>query len=217
MKAWDDRWRTEEGRALWVEPDPLVASLVPRFKEEGVAAVLDLGFGVGRHVVLFAREGFDVYGIETSPAGVEYAENWLSDEKLSAHLGLGDMGHLPFPPDTFDLAIAWNVIYHGTSDRIGDTLGEIRRCLKTDGYFLGTLISTKHASFGVGVEVEPGTYVNPAEAEKSHPHHYFGREEVHRYLRGFALLECRDVEQFRPGDYHWHILARLESKLQGPG
>ena len=209
MKAWDDTWQTEEGRVFWLEPDPFIVSLVPRFKTEGIERVLDLGFGLGRHAVLLAKEGFDVHGIDTSPAGLEYALEWASREDVALELKTGEMIHLSFDSDFFDLVIAWNVIYHGTADCVRQTITETKRCLKPRGYLLCTLISTRNSQFGLGEEIERGTYVIPDDPEKSHPHHYFDQEEIDHYLNGFALLKCEDIEQSGPGSYHWHVLGKL--------
>jgi len=197
---------------LWLNPDSFVVSLLPRFKKERIEKVLDLGVGLGRHAVLLAKEGFDVQGLDTSPAGLKYATDWAEREKVTLTLTMGEMGHLPFDNDFFDLVVAWNVIYHGTADYIRQTVGEIKRCLKPSGYLLCTLISTRHSKHGLGQEIERGTYIIAEEGEKSYPHHYFDREEISRYLKAFALLKCEHVEQFRPGTFHWNILARLVSK-----
>ena len=212
MKEWDEIWKTEEGRAWWLEPEPFVISLLPRFKSEGVHTVLDLGFGLGRHSILLAKEGFDVYGVEPSPAGMEYAVQWAEKEGIALKLATGDMSRLPFESDSFDLILAWNVIYHGLTDHIRQTIGEIRRCLKLDGYLLCTLISTKNDQCGRGEEIERGTFIIADHEEKSHPHHYFDREEIDDILLGFDLLHCEDVEHGVPGSYHWQILAKLLSK-----
>jgi len=212
MKAWDDIWQTEEGRLFWLEPDPYVVSLLPRFKKDGTERVLDLGFGLGRHAVLLAQEGFDVYGIDSSPAGLEYALEWAERGNLALKLEIGEMSRLPFDRDFFDLVIAWYVIYHGTADYIHETVDEIRRCLKLNGYLLCNLISTRNSRCGLGQEIERGTFVIAEEEEKSHPHHYFDREEINQYLGGFSLLKCEDIERSRPGGFHWYILARLQSK-----
>jgi len=211
MKAWDEIWRTEEGRARWLEPDPVVISLLPRFKSEGVHRVLDLGFGLGRHSILLAKEGFDVHGVESSPAGLAFAVEWAEREKAPPKLAIGDMSALPFEGDFFDLVLAWYVIYHGTAEYVRRTVGEIRRSLKVGGYLLCTLISTKNDHCGVGEEIERCTFVSDDDPEKSHPHHYFDREEIGDFLRGFDLLHCEDVER-RRGSFHWHVLARLVSK-----
>jgi SAM-dependent methyltransferase len=214
MKAWDEIWKTKEGKTLWLEPDPFIVSFLPKFRREGVNKILDIGFGLGRHAILFAKEGFDVYGIDTSPTGLKYATKWAEREKVDLKLTTGEMSCLPFNSDMFDLVIAWNVVYHGTSDYIYKTISEIKRCLKLNGYLLCTLISTKNEKYGFGEEIEKRTFVIPEEKEKSHPHHYFDMEEINQYFKDFTLLKCEDIEQFHPGSFHWYILARLVLKCR---
>jgi SAM-dependent methyltransferase len=209
MSAWEEIWKTKEGRARWLKPDPFIVSLVPRFKEYGINKVLDLGFGIGRHTIFFAKNGFNVYGIDPSKSGYEFAKKWSEQEKVEFKLELGEMSQIPFDNDFFDLIIAWNVVYHGTVDNIRKTIDEIIRCLKLDGYLLCTLISTKHEKFGRGVEIERNTFVIVEDEEKSDPHHYFDLEEIHILIGMFNLLKCEDLVQFSERDFHWHILAKL--------
>jgi SAM-dependent methyltransferase len=215
MKPWDRIWSNTEGRKRWLEPDPVVVSHLPGLKSEGVDKVLDLGFGLGRHYILLAEEGLDVYGLESSPQGTEFAAGWAESENAPLKLTIGDMSALPFENSFFDLILAWYVIYHGAAENVRWTVDEIRRCLKLGGYLLCTLISTKNVHCGVGEEIEPCTFVSHDDPEKSHPHHYFDRQEIDDFLRGFDLLHCEDVER-RPGSFHWHVLATLASK-ERPG
>ena len=212
MKAWDDTWKTASGREPWSTPDPLVADLIARFQQEGVRTILDLGFGVGRHAILCAKAGFEVYGLEASASGLAYASRWAEQEGVEVMLQTGDMGALPYGDDFFDLILTWNVIYHGTADRVQQTIAEIRRCLTPDGHLLCTLISTQHHHFGRGQEVEPNTFVVPGAGEKSHPHLYFDRAAIERAFSDFDLVRCEDVEQDGPGGFHWQLLARLSSE-----
>lgn len=212
MKAWDDAWKSEAGRAYWSNPDPLVSDLIPRWQRDGVRTVLDLGFGVGRHAILCARAGFEVYGLDSSPSGLDFANAWAEREGVQVRLQTGDMAALPFVDGFFDLILTWNVIYHGTAKVVRRTVAEIERCLAPGGALLCTLISTRHRSHGHGTEIEPGTFVVPGETEKSHPHHYFDRAETDRYLSAFDLVRCEDVEQDGAGGYHWQVLARLRER-----
>jgi len=217
MKAWDEIWKSDKYRGRWLEPDPLVTSLLPKFKEEGIKTVLDLGFGIGRHAILFAKDGFDVYGIDSSPTGLEYATKWAEEEKIDLKLEVSEMNRLPFEDEQFDLIIAWNVLYHGTVDYIYKAISEVKRCLKPNGYLLCTIISTKNKRFGVGEEIEKGTFIIPEVKETSHPHHFFDMEEINQYLNGFTLLKCEDMEQPlvpHSESFHWHILAKLASNCK---
>ncbi|MFX1421100.1 MAG: class I SAM-dependent methyltransferase [Promethearchaeota archaeon] len=211
MEAWDEIWKTEEGRDKWLTPDPFVISLIPKFKKEKIKRILDLGFGVGRHTIFFAKKGFDVYGLDPSPSGLEFTTKWAKKERVFPKLTIGEMSQLPYKDDFFDLIIAWNVIYHGTTSIIHKTVTEIIRCLKTNGYLLYTLISTKHNKYGLGNEIEKNTFVIEKEEEKNHPHHYFSEKEINNYFKGFTHLTCVDKEQFYPGLYHWNILSRLNT------
>ena len=218
MQAWDQLWRSKEGQALWPEPNPFVVSLLQEFKKDGKDKVLDIGFGMGRHAILFAKEGFDVYGIDTSPTALEQTVERSQKEKVAPKLRIGEMSDLPFDGSFFDLILAWNVMYHGTVDYIRKAVSEIERCLKPSGYLLCTLISTRHKKYGLGGEIERNTFVIAEDREKCDAHHYFDLEEINRYFESFVLLQCEDIEQLdlaenlRPGSFHWHILA----KYQGP-
>ena len=212
MKVWDETWKTEEGRKKWLEPESYVVSFLTQFKKDGITKVLDLGFGVGRHAILLARESYNVYGLDTSPAGAMHAKQWSQQENVSIRLTLGEMDQLPFDSNSFDLILAWNVIYHGMSDIIRKTVREIERCLRPNGYLLCTLISTQHHKYGLGTEIERNTFILKSDKEKSVPHHYFDKEEIMKYFSRFECLKCDDVNQVIPGTNHWRILVKLMSE-----
>ncbi len=86
MSAWEEIWKTKEGRALWLTPDPFIVSLIPRFKKFRIHKVLDLGFGIGRHTIFFAKNGFNVYGIDPSKSGYEFANKWSKQENVEFKL-----------------------------------------------------------------------------------------------------------------------------------
>ncbi len=58
-------------------------------KSENVKKVLDIGFGLGRHLVFFAKEGFDTYGIEITQSGFDHCKEWLEVEGLDADICIG--------------------------------------------------------------------------------------------------------------------------------
>ncbi len=212
MEAWNEAWKTKEGRSHWLEPDPFIISNLSWLKKDGVTKILDLGFGIGRHAILLAKKGFDVYGIDPSTSGLDYARKWSERERVTPQFLTAEMSQLPFVNAIFDLVIAWNVIYHGTIKIIHKTVREIKRCLKIDSYLLCTLISTKHIKYGLGEEIEKDTFVIVEEKEKKYPHHYFNQAGIDHFLKGFSHRKCEDIEQFFSGCFHWYVLTRLTSK-----
>lgn len=209
MEAWNEAWKTEEGRQEWMIPEPFVEDCIPQLQTAGVAQVLDLGFGVGRHAIRLAQAGFEVYGIDAAANGLAFAQEWAAAEGVQLTLGTGDMAQIPYPDNFFDAILTWNVIYHGQAETIYKTIGEIERTLKPGGYLVCSFISTQNPMFGQGNEIEHHTFVIPGGGEKEHPHHYFDRSEVESYLGNFSLLRYEDDIQKRADDYHWHVFARL--------
>jgi tellurite methyltransferase len=147
-KNWDNLWRDKESLLLWSKPDKDVAVLIPKLKYENVTKVLDLGFGLGRHLVLLAREGFDVYGIEASENRVNHCRKWLETEGLLATISQGDMSTIPYHDGFFDFVLSWNVIYHATFLKMKKTLKEIVRVTCDRGFLYLTLNSTHNNHYG---------------------------------------------------------------------
>jgi SAM-dependent methyltransferase len=77
--------------------------IVGRLKARAARTILDLGCGSGRHVVYFAQQGFSVFGVDHSPAGIALTQQWLGREGLSATLRVHDITEpLPFEDAFFE-------------------------------------------------------------------------------------------------------------------
>ena len=74
--------------------------LLSRLQPPADALMLDIACGRGRHSRMLAEEGYDVTGIDLSPAGIEFAHPY-ENEKL--HFFQHDM-RLPFWVNYFDYA-----------------------------------------------------------------------------------------------------------------
>ncbi len=211
MEAWNEAWATEAGRREWLVPDPFVVELLPTLQATNVQTALDLGFGVGRHAILLAKQGIELYGIDAAANGLAYANEWAVNEAVILKLTTGDMTTLPYAENFFDLIVTWNVIYHGKMERIEQTVQEIERCLKPGGQLICTLLSHSHKRYGKGNAIEPNTFVIPDSGETSHPHHYFDRTEAEQLLHNFTIHRCEDVDHAvdQSGSYHWQIYATL--------
>lgn len=68
--------------------------------------VLDLCCGQGRHSLELARKGFNrVEGLDRSHYLIQRAKEYAKKEGLKVKFGEGDARKLPYPPDTFDVAM----------------------------------------------------------------------------------------------------------------
>jgi SAM-dependent methyltransferase len=95
------------------------------------ARILDAGCGSGRNMVDLARHG-TVTGVELSETSVALARARNVGEVIS-----GSVLEMPFPADSFDLAVSLDVIEH-LEDDLG-ALQEMRRTVAPGGSLLVTV------------------------------------------------------------------------------
>jgi len=95
------------------------------------ARILDAGCGSGRNMVELARHG-TVTGVELSDTSVCLARDRGVGEVIA-----GSVLEMPFPPDSFDLAVSLDVIEH-LEDDLG-ALRELRRTVAPGGSLLVTV------------------------------------------------------------------------------
>lgn len=208
-QAWDQRWTDESIRQDWMTPEPLVVESLPFLHEREVQTALDIGCGIGRHALFLAGNGIEVVGIDLSTSGLEMAREAATAAGQVIDYRVGDFTNLPIPDSSFDLALAWNVIYHGDAEVVQQAISEIRRVLKPGGLFLGTMISTRHNRYGDGTEIRPNTFIVDDDDEKAHAHFYCNDRELIELLADFQLFRLQDREQREPGTWHWEFLAEL--------
>lgn len=211
--VWNARWSDEAGRADWLIPDPEVVSIAQELRGKGARRALDLGCGIGRHALLFARTGFDVTAIDLAGEGVAELRRRAASEGLAVTAGQAPMTVLPYDDGAFDYVLSFNVIYHGDEAIVLRTFSEVRRVLARGGTFQGTMLSKRNAGYGIGAEVAPNTFTrepnsdDPDESDKGHPHFYCNAAELIALLDGFEVKSLRDIEQKKPGAWHWHVVA----------
>lgn len=208
--AWDKRWQTEEGRADWLKPADDVAMLIASLQQQGTVKALDLGCGVGRHALAFARAGFETHAVDLSEAGLKELEKSAKAGGVEIAAQLAPMTELPFEDNTFDYVLSFNVIYHGSPDIVRKAISEIARVLKPGGVYQGTMLSKRNGNFGLGTEVAPDTFVREGDDDKDHPHFYCNAAELVALFDGFELRSLDDKLHSKPGSWHWHLVAELQ-------
>jgi len=206
---WDERWRTETGRADWLVPEEEVIERARAAYATGARRALDLGCGVGRHALALADAGFEVDAFDASRTGLAEVAAKAEEHGLSIATHQGNMTKLPFDDGQFDFIVSWNVIYHGDDPALRQAIAEIHRVLRPGGTMLVTMLSKRHETFGVGEEISKNTWVDAdAESDKAHPHYYCDARETVELFDAFDIRSLVDVEQRgKPGNGHWHIVA----------
>jgi len=201
--SWDEWYEQVEGTV-----DPDVADLTDTLADEGKNRVLDVGCGVGRHLLYLARHGFEVHGFDFSESAVSRIEERLAGVEYDADLRVADFSEtFPYEDESFDAALAFRSIHHTDLDTITHAVEEIYRVLKQSGLVYVQVptyekLRRLKESGEAFEQIEPGTNVPLGGPEEGVPHHNFRREEL---LEVFSDFEAEQLD--KRGDQYC-LLAR---------
>ncbi len=137
--------------------------------------VLNIGLGKGFLEELLINKNVDVHGLDPSATTIERIK-----EKF--HLGdkvkVGYSQDIPFEDNYFDCVIMTEVLEHLTDDILAETLQEVKRVLKDDGVFFGSVPADE--------DLKAGLVVCPCCSEKFHR---WGHHQSFSALRLKSVLE----------------------------
>ncbi len=202
-KEWNWSAVTE---SFWNEPAEDVYYYLNRWKEKGFRVFLDLGCGLGRHSILFARNGFKTYSLDLSKDGLNALEKKSGELGLSIETSLADINKLPYQSNFFDCLLAYHVISHTDTVGIKVIVKEIARVLRSGGEFFVTLCSKNSPNFTQDYypRIDQNTIMKTKEPEINVPHFYADLAEVREIFRGFALIRIRQIEDIIEDKSSWH-------------
>ena len=219
QKGW--KWNTlqsEKDRKQWLTPSLEVYSFLYRWKEQNRKDFLDLGCGIGRHALIFGKQGFNVNFSDIVPDAVKQTESLLKKADIPCSGRIEDMENMSFDDNSFDCILSWQVINHNDTKGVKKTISEIHRVLKPNGEVALTIPSKKTWGFRQDWPiVDENTKLNMANpVENQIPHFYTDYVLIKDLFRDFELLKVDEVcqcKQFESGrenleSYKFIILAR---------
>jgi len=215
-KGWDWQIVADEYTEMWKNPCVMSYYLLNRWKTKGKSSFLDLGCGLGRHTVLFAKNGFEVDALDISENAIERAKKWAEDENLSVKFAIGDMIDLPYSDSSFDCILCRNVMSHTNTAGIKKIISEFKRILKTDGECYLTLSSKNTWGYQQDwPKVDENTKLLMQEGpEYKVPHFYADYDLIKKLFADFKIefiyhiADYYDVEGKTYESWHYHVLIK---------
>jgi ubiquinone/menaquinone biosynthesis C-methylase UbiE len=160
--------------------------------------VLELGCGEGHIARLLAEKGYEVVGVDISPAAIQWAKEKTIDPGLKVEyleLDLTKPGVLP--GNSFDLIVDGNCLHCIINEDRKTFLANVHRLLKVKGvFFVFSKCSTLATDEVVEFEGKPYRYVA-------------GQENLHRELE-VAGFEIKKSEfSGREGEIQGHCMIHV--------
>jgi SAM-dependent methyltransferase len=200
--GWEHIWRSETIPLRYqtlAEPNAAVVEWADTVNHGG--SILDVGCGVGRHVIYLGERGYRMAGVDISPSGVSMTQAACAERGISFDGQVSDMTHLPWPDQTFDAALSTSTIHHHRRADVVKALSEVRRVLKPGGLFIadvlcaGTLdhrLLKDQVAAGEITEPEPNTFVDERpdspDPDGFLPHHYCDEADLRDLLSPFEII-----------------------------
>lgn len=142
--------------------------------------VLNIGCGFGWCELNFLNRGVQqITGIEITEEDLKTARENVVDEKVK--FCIGSAINLPFPDQSFDTVVSWEVIEHIPKGTEKKMFSEVQRVLKKDGIFY---LSTPHLSFWA-------TLLDPAWWLIGHRHYSQGRLVSYAKKNGLEMIDVK--------------------------
>jgi SAM-dependent methyltransferase len=215
-KAWDWKIVKNKQEQTWLEPSIESYYLIDRWQKQRKKDFLDLGCGLGRHAIQFAKAGFNTAGFDLSEESIRRTAEYAKAEKLDIALKVGDMLELPYPDASFDCILCRNVISHTDTAGMRQIVEELKRVLRPEGECYLTLGSKETWGFkqdwpvvdeNTKIRIEDGP-------ENGIPHFYADYDLIQELFKDFKIELVYQLEDFYEKDgktlnsWHYHLLIK---------
>jgi len=164
--------------------------------------VLDLGCGIGRHIIYCHEMGLDAYGVDLSEQAVSIAVEWAKNQgmdKPERKIVQADVRSLPWEDNYFEFVLSHGVLDSMHFDIARAACLELSRVLAKGGRFYCDLVSgdnSAHAREYANEEIVGDSHENGTVQS------YFNFKKINELVKGLF-----DIEEA--------ILVRRENLLIG--
>jgi SAM-dependent methyltransferase len=110
---------------------------------------VDLGCGAGNYAIWFAKQGFDVTGIDFSETAIEMANKLTKAEKVNCSFLVGDLTSMDFSVKSkFEFAYDWEVLHHIFPPDRDRYITNVAKMLITGATYYSVCFSDRDSDFG---------------------------------------------------------------------
>lgn len=168
--------------------------------------VLDIGCGEGRHAIAFAERGHPVVALDNEPLALGRAQGFAdrAAARSPIHWLVADAFDMPFPSDTFPIAVDYGLFHHVKVPDQARYIAGIRRVLAPGGCLLLTVFSTNFRHYPG--EVRRRNWV----VHRDHYDRFFTQNDVVRLFEPAFVTEAI-VEEINGLEAFHHALLIKEA------
>jgi len=180
-----------------LEPSLAAIEALKSFQERNIKNIVELGAGLGRDTMFFAKNSISVEALDYSKTSIESIRNKskkLNFNKLIKPKVFDIRKKLPFEDNSIQGCFSHMLYCMALSNSELENLNsEICRILKPEGINIYTVRHTDDGDYKNGIHIGENLYENEGFIV-----HFFSIEKVNQLSKGFKVL---DVEKFEEGKF----------------
>jgi len=180
-----------------LEPSKSAVKALKSFQDNGIKNIIELGAGLGRDTLFFAKNFINVVALDYSKESIKSITN------KSKRLNLSDFiktevfdvrEKFPFKDNSIDACYSHMLYCMALSnDDLENLNNEIFRILKPGGINIYTVRHVEDGDYKNGIHIGEDLYENDGFIV-----HFFSEDKVKKLSKGFKLI---DIEKFEEGKF----------------
>ena len=180
-----------------LEPSKAAVSALKIFKEQNIKKLIELGSGLGRDTLFFAKNSISIEALDYSPTAIKLINKKAKEKKLSNNISTKVFDvrkKLPFKDESIEACFS-HMLYCmalSTSD-LKKLNKEILSILKPGGINIFTVRNFDDGDYKNGIHRYEELYENNGFIV-----HFFSKEKIEQISEGFKILE---LEKFEEGTF----------------
>jgi len=180
-----------------LDPSAAAINTLKTFRGENIKKIVELGVGLGRDTLFFAKNSINVEALDYSPTAIKIINKKALESKLSNLISakIFDVRKkLPFKDNTIDACFSHMLYCMALSTTELKYLNsEICRILKPGGFNIYTVRHTGDGDYKNGKHIGEDLYENDGFIV-----HFFSEEKVKKITDGFTII---NIEKFEEGAF----------------
>ncbi len=194
MAQWNSVYTQFDGKRDFVwknKPTDFFIEKTGFLKSHGIKKILDAGCGDGRNLTEFAKQGFEVTGIDISDIALKKCAE-LTKNMPNVKLVQCALEEINFKPETFDAILCDFVMTHIKKPE--KVIKEFHEKLKPKGFLLIEFLSDKDPEFGKGKKINDSQFIVGKILVS-----FYSKKKVKEMLKGFKIIEIKEQNYIDPG------------------
>ena len=164
------------------------------FKENKISKIIELGAGLGRDTIFFAKNSIHVTAVDYSSSGLKVINDKAQKQSLSNLIStkLFDVRKkLPFEDNSIEACFSHMLYCMAlTTEELKYLNNEICRVLKPNGINIYTVRHTKDGDYKNGIHRGEDLYENEGFIV-----HFFSKDKINSLLEGYQNIKIEDFEE----------------------